>query len=165
MKRSLRCATWVIVVLLGTWLPARAGERLKISELVGRSRATVLADVDLGRMGSGASVKVVRVVRADGVGVVIADPAWIGGCTGSIERFRHWLQRFPKWPAAKLWKTALERRTYRVVLFLAPGPSAGTFTAVCETEAMEMAHTSLHPGFAEYVKSVESEVARARSPR
>jgi hypothetical protein len=155
----MKSTVWVVVLLVAASGTARGGERLKVSELVERTAAAVIAEVNLGTAQSAPQAKVLRTIRGDDRAFA-PDKTWVGGCTGSIELFRHWLNRFPKWPAARLWRAGRAQRTYRVLLFMAPARSTGKLEPYCETEAMQMEQTSLHPSFDEYVKVAEAEIAR-----
>lgn len=156
MNRISLSLTSLLVVIACS--AAQAGERLTIPELLKRTKVAVIVDVVLDRSPS------LTLVRSLGPEVVepSTDPSWIAGCTGSVRHFRRWLHQFSKWSEASLWREGLRRRRYQALLFLDPDPKTGNLRPYCETEAMLMAHTSLHPKFDEYVKSVEAEIARAR---
>jgi hypothetical protein len=137
------------------------GERLTVAELASRAQGAVIVDVELGSAGNRGRIAVRRVIT--GVpGDIQADTAWLGLCTGTAERFRRWMHQHPDWEARALWRAGLKRRSYQAVLFIQPSRATGKLEPYCETEAMLMQHTSLHPDFAGYVKQVEAELARAR---
>jgi hypothetical protein len=134
-------------------VPAAGGERLTVSELASRSQGALVAEVQLDTRMAPARITVTRVIW--GVPDEIRpEPSWNGGCTGKVELLQHWIHRYPKWEARRLWRAALRERKYEAVLFIRPSRYTGRLEPYCETEAMLMEHTSLHPGYGDYLKRV-----------
>ena len=163
MRTSWHSKTFARAAALSAMLvsgPALAGEYLKPAELAAKATAIAVVDVKLTRANRPPSITLVRTLRSPpSPGAINPDPVtWLSQCLADRKDLKHWLHRYPKWPARKLWKTALARTSYQAVVFLAAPhhtPSA-PLAPTCGIEAMDLLHTNLHPNYAAYLKQAES---------
>jgi hypothetical protein len=151
----------VLVALLVALGPAaRAGEQLTLDELAARSDGAVVVHVALGDTTTGKPPAITMLRRLAGADpTLLASPTWFGGCLPSRKLLRQWLLQHRAWPASKLWTLAIRRGAYDAVVFLKTREA--TRYPYCELEAMQMGHTSVAKGFADY----ESRALQAMSKR
>lgn len=168
MSRRLAIgAAWAMITLVATG-SATAGEYLKPARLAAKAAAIAVVDVKLTRGKQKPSVTIMHTLRRPigGPDAIQPDPTWLGLCLADRKDLKQWLHRHPKWPARKLWQRALTQPGYQAVVFLAPplGNSAGPLAPTCGVEAMDFLHTSLHPGYATYLKEAESLATTSKPP-
>jgi hypothetical protein len=90
---------------------AMAGEYLKPAQLATKAAAIAVVQVTFTRANQKASITLVRSLRAPiSPAEIKPDPStWLSQCLADRKDLKHWLHRFPKQPARKLWRAALIR--------------------------------------------------------
>jgi hypothetical protein len=163
-RRPAVCRTAVLLAILNgvSVAPVEAGDYLTVAELASRAEGAVVVRVRLGSAKEPPGVELVRVLRgrSDGVG---PDASWLGLCLPSRELLKKWRHQHARWAARPLWAQALRRGSYEATVFMRTWN--GAYVRFCETEAMDMEHTDLHPRYGDYVKAVEGELDRQRITR
>jgi hypothetical protein len=141
---------------------ARAGENLTIEEIAERTHGAAVVEVDLARDRRPGAVRVVRVLGGLPAEVRGA-PSWLGLCLPRGKVLRDWTVQHPKWPARARWRQALSRGRYEAVVMLEI--VEGGYRPRCGVEAMQMLHTDLSDGYAEYARKVDDVLQRSDADR
>jgi hypothetical protein len=135
--------------------PARAGDRLNISQLVERSLGAVVLEIRPGRGKAPDGLKI-REVVAGPVKAGMSVPAdWNDECIPSRSEVKRWLTKHKDWRERSLWQKAVRTPRFEAVIFVQI--YKGQLRPFCELESMELKHTSLHPDYARYLADVKAE--------
>jgi hypothetical protein len=154
-------AGMIALAAVGVALPARAGDRLNISQLVERSLGAVVLEVRPGRDKAPDGLKI-REVVAGPVDAKMQVPAeWNDDCIPSRTELKRWLSKHKDWPERSLWQKAVRAPRIEALIFVQN--YKGQLLPFCELESMELKHTSLHPDYARYVADVKAAWAKRPS--
>ncbi len=140
---------------------AHGGERLSLEELAQRTDGAAVVRVDLGGSGTAKVLKILRGPLPPDLG---ASPSWLSLCLPRRDDLKKWQIQHSHWKAKSLWRLALRRGHYDAVVFVKKYPTVG-WEPHCGLEAMEMAHTDLHPNYAGYAAAVAAVAAAKAEPK
>ena len=138
--------------------PARAGDRLEISQLVERSQGAVVLEVRPGRAKAVDALRILQVVAGPVEAAMPVPPEWNADCIPSRAELKRWVAKYKTAPERALWQKALAARRFEALVFYKP--YKGQLLPFCELESMELKHTSLHPDYTAYVAEVKAEWAK-----
>jgi hypothetical protein len=141
-------------------LPAGAGDRLEISQLVERSQGAVVLDVRPGR-GKADALRILQVVAGPVQVTMPVPPEWNADCIPSRAELKRWLAKYKSGAERALWQKAVRAPRFEAVVFYKP--YKGQLLPFCELESMLLEHTSLHPDFASYLAKVKAEWAKRQA--
>jgi hypothetical protein len=162
-RSTIRWTAVSLAVLNGVSVSSvEAGDYLTVPELASKAEGAVVVHVRLGSAKERPSVELVRVLRGQSDGVA-PDATWLGLCLPSRELLKKWRHQHPRWAARPLWTQALQRGSYEATLFMRTWN--GAYVRFCETEAMDMKHTDVHPRYGDYSKALEGELDKLRANR
>jgi hypothetical protein len=138
--------------------PARAGDRLDISQLVEQSQGAVVLEVRRGRGKAPDSLRILQVVAGPLDAAMPVPPDWNDRCIPSRKELTRWVVKHKSWKDRPLWQKALAARQFEALVFFAP--YEGRLMPFCELERMLLKHISLHPHYSSYVADVRAEWAK-----
>ena len=139
-------------------LPALAGDRLNLSQLVERSLGAVVLEVRRGQGNAPDSLAIREVVAGPVQTGMPVPTAWNDTCIPSRAELKRWLVKHKNWRERPLWQKAVRARRFEAVVFVQM--YKGELLPFCELESMLLKHTSLHPEYTSYVAAVKAEWAR-----
>jgi hypothetical protein len=146
------------VVAFGVALPAGAGDRLNISQLVERSLGAVVLEVRPGRGKTPDGLKIREVVAGPLDAAMQVPAEWNADCIPSRAELKRWLFKHKDWTERSLWQKAVRAPRFEALIFVQN--YKGQLLPFCELESMLLKHTSLHPDYARYVADVKAEWAK-----